>query len=213
MEKRMDSKTIVLAGWLALASLPAFGQAQTDTLTPTIPASQIEALQLASTYEFLSTATGIDEFQTKAAALAENAAQSAEVKAFAQKMAAEHLKLVAAATKAGEADQTDIAAAHIDGQGQNLLIKMEVLEGAEFDRAYAEAQVFMHQFAIATYKGFAGKDNNLGRFAAATLPTIEQHYAEAMALAQSLGMGGAEQTQAPASGGEQTEAEAEDSAQ
>lgn len=208
----MRSKALLMAAFLAAAPGSALAQAQTDTMTPTIPASQIEALQLSSTYEFLSAASGIDEFQTKSAALAARLAQSPEVKAFAEKLSAAHLKLVEESAKAGLADDTDIAAANIDGEQQGLLTKMEVLEGAEFDRAYLEAQLFVHQRAIAIYKGFSDRDNNLGRFAQANLPAIVGRYEEALALAQTLGIGAAAQTQAPVGNGEPTEAQGEDAA-
>jgi len=209
----MRIKAVILAALLTAAPFPALAQAQTDTLTPTIPATQIEALQLASTYEFLSTSSGVDEFQTKVAELAASRATSPEVKAFAQKMSDEHLALLRDATNAGQADGVELAGATIDGEQQGLLTKMETLEGEAFDRAFMESQIFVHQRAIATYKGYAKEPNNLGRFAAAALPKVIAHYEEALALAQKFGIGAAQQSQAPAEGAEQTEAQGEDAAQ
>lgn len=188
----MKTTGIILAVLLTAAPHTVFAQAQTDTLTPTIPATQIEALQLATPYEFLSASTGVDEFEVKAADLAATLAESNDVKIFAERTKADHLALVAEAKVAGKADKADIAGATIDGEQQGLLTKMEGLRGAAFDRAYAEAQVFVHQRAVAVYKGYAEKDTNLGRFAAATLPKIVSHFEEAQRLAAALGAGGAQ---------------------
>ena len=181
---------IILAALVACAPLPAFAQAKTDTLIPTIPESQIEAAKLSSTYEFLSTATSIDDFQVKAAALAESAAQSEEVKAFAATMASHHAELAKQDIAAGKAEKVEIATPSVDGEQQGLLTKLEGLKGPEFDRAYVEAEVYIHQRAIAIYKGYAGENNALGRFAAEALPAVKQHYAEVIKLAGNFGKQG-----------------------
>lgn len=191
------ARSIILAALIALAPLPAFAQAQTDTLTPTIPESQIEAAKLSSTYEFLSTATSIDDFQVKSAALAEKLAASQEIKDFAAMMATHHADLAKQSTEAGKAAKTDIATPSVDGEQQGLLTKLEGLKGADFDRAYVEAEVYIHQRAIAIYKGYAGKDDALGQYAAATLPTVVEHYAEVTRLAGEFGKAGVEQQPAP----------------
>ncbi len=189
----MVARGIILATLLALAPLPAWAQAQTDTLTPTIPESQIEAAKLSSTYEFLSVATSIDDFQVKAAKLAETGAQSEDVKAFAAMMASHHTDLAKQSTEAGKAEKVEIATPSVDGEQQGLLTKLEGLKGPDFDRAYVEAEVYIHQRAIAIYKGYAGENNSLGRFAAQALPAVAEHYGQAIKLAEQFGKEGTKQ--------------------
>lgn len=185
---RIMARRFILAALIALAPLPAFAQAQTDTLTPTIPESQIEAAKLSSTYEFLSVSTSIDDFEAKSAVLAGRLAESADVKAFAAGMAADHVAMAEAALAAGKGDKVEIATPSVDGEQQGLLTKLEGLKGAEFDRSYIESQIYVHQRAIAIYKGYAGRQDNLGRFAAATLPKVVEHYSAVLGMAEKFGL-------------------------
>ncbi len=175
-------------------SAPARAQTQSDKVAPTIPETQIKPAELSSDYEFLSAATSADEFIVKASAVAATNAGSPDVKTLAAEFAAEHQAIMNAVIAAGKADKVEIAAPSVDGEQQGLLGKLQSLEGAEFDKAYVESQLFAHQRTISYYRGYADKGNNLAKFAAETTPQLVKHYAALLALADKVGIGSAAQT-------------------
>ena len=190
----MRSRSVI--SWTAAFlcfSLPVFAQSQGDSSIPTIPESQIQPRQFSSTYEFLSTADASSEFEILSSTMALKKSQSDEIKMLAQRMIDDHTRAQQALREAGKADQTEIAAPSPDGEQKGLLNKMEPVTGADFDRLYIESQIFAHQRAIAIFKGYQTNDNNLGRFAAKTLPTLVQHYAMVIEAANGMQATGAVQ--------------------
>jgi putative membrane protein len=179
---------IPLAMVACLAS-PAFAQDPARKVAPTIPESQIAPADLSSPYEFLSAATSASEFIRQAGALAEAKQSSAAVKATASALAEKHAKLISDARAAGKTDGVEIAQPSVDGEQQGLLGKLQGLDEAEFDRALIEAYVFVHQRAIALYRGYAETADSLGKFAAATSPQITTDYSK---VAEMAAMSGAE---------------------
>lgn len=179
---------VTLAVVACLAS-PALAQDPARKVVPTIPESQIAPADLSSPYEFLSAATSASEFIRQAGALAEAKQSSAAVKATASALGDTHTQLIAHARSAGKTDGVEIAKPSVDGEQQGLLGKLQGLDGAEFDRALIEAYVFVHQRAIALYRGYAEKADSLGKFAAAASPQITTDYYK---VAQMATMSGAE---------------------
>ncbi len=193
-------RQILLASSLValMAPVTAFAQVDMGKVTPTIPESQIEAAEFSSPFEYVSAATSIDQFEIEAAALAQERAGSSEVKSFAADMATRHEALMSDIRAAGKADQVDIAKPSVDGEQQGMLGKMEALNGEEFDRAYANTQVYIHQRAIAIHRGYAENQDSLGKFAAAALPSLLTDYTAAITLAETVGVTSAEQQPAEA---------------
>ncbi|MBE7186114.1 MAG: DUF4142 domain-containing protein [Methylobacterium mesophilicum] len=181
--------TLVL---LTLGS-PVLAQSQGDSSIPTIPESQIEPRALSSTYEFLSTADAADAFAITAGKMALGRAAAGNIKTLAQTLIDDHTRMQQALRAAGEADRTEVAAASPDGEQKGLLNKMEAVKGADFDRLYVESQIFLHQRTIAIFKGYQKQDNNLGRYAAKTLPSLVQHYSMIIEAAGGLQAVGAVQ--------------------
>lgn len=66
--------------------------------------------------------------------------------------------------------------------------KIEKLEGAAFDRAFAQAMVESHEEAVVLFRRAAAQctDEDLKGFAIKTLPTLEGHLTEARALKAGL---------------------------
>jgi putative membrane protein len=185
----MPRRLILAALPLAiLMALPAHAQTPDDSVAPTIPETQIEGRTFSSPYEFLSAASSVDDFQIKSAALAESLAESADIKRFAATAASEHAALTAEMIAAAKTEKVEIAQPSVDGEQKGLLSKLEARNGASFDKSYVEAQLFVHQRAIAMYRGYAAEDNALGTFAAAHLPTLVGHYAELVRMARALGV-------------------------
>lgn len=178
---------------LLLLCSPALAQSQGDSSIPTIPESQIEPRALSSTYEFLSTADAADDFAITAGKMALQKSGADNIKTLAQTLVDDHSRMQQELRAAGKADNTEIAAASPDGEQKGLLNKMEPVTGTDFDRLYVESQIFLHQRAIAVFKGYQKENNNLGRYAAKTLPSLVQHYSMVIEAASGLQAVGAVQ--------------------
>lgn len=185
-------KRFVRLAVVACLASPALAQDPARKVVPTIPESQIAPADLSSPYEFLSAATSASEFIRQAGALAEAKQSSAAVKATASALGDTHTQLIADARAAGKTDGVEIAKPSVDGEQQGLLGKLQGLDGAEFDRALIEAYVFVHQRAIALYRGYAEKADSLGKFAAAASPQITTDYSKVAHMATMSGAEAAE---------------------
>jgi len=108
--------------------------------------------------------------------LAQQKAQSADVKEFGQRMEQDH----------GAANQQLMAIAsakgidmpkQLDRENKQLRDKLAKADGAAFDREYMQAMVKDHKKDIKEFEKQAksGKDADLKNFAQTTLPTLKQH--------------------------------------
>lgn len=174
-----------LAVSLVVAS-PAFAQSQADSSVPTIPESQIEPRKVATTFEFVATASSGNAFEIEAARLALEKAQSPEVKALAQTMLDDHTAAQEELLAVGKSANTDIAKPAPDGEQQGLLDKLAAADAAAFDAAYIDSQVFAHQRALALFKGYAEGSEPLNQYAAKTVPVLQMHYQMVLDLAAKL---------------------------
>lgn len=115
--------------------------------------------------------------EVNAGKMAVEKSQSAEVKAFAQKMIDDHTKalddVTALAQSKGVTLPTDVDAPH-----KAMAAKLGKLSGAAFDKAYmADAGVSDHTKVHAKLKGFESKakDADVKALAGKMLPTVEEH--------------------------------------
>lgn len=191
----MKNRYLILALTLALvAMLAACAQesttVETDTnvnQTDTQPMSDLTATDTTATaanYGSLSPEDGA--FVNKAAMgglaevqygnLALQKAQSADVKSFAQKMVTDHgaanQELQALASTKGMTLPTELTGTHKAGYDH-----LNMLSGAEFDKAYMQHMVADHQTDIAEFEKAASSatDSELKAFASKTLPILQQH--------------------------------------
>ena len=127
---------------------------------------------------FANTAAASDRFEIESSKLAQAQGSSAAVKSFAGKMITAHegstakLKTtVAGLSPAITPDDTLSAGQQAD------LDSLRNLKGAEFDTAYAAAQVKAHQEALDALKGYAatGDTPALKDFANGLVPTVTAH--------------------------------------
>jgi len=107
--------------------------------------------------------------------LAESHAQSADVKAFGQKMVQDHgaandkLKTVA------EQDHIQLPT-QPSAKDQNTINRLSRLHGEAFDKAYAQTMVKDHKMDVSEFKQEARAANSpVQNFAQATLPTLQEH--------------------------------------
>lgn len=138
--------------------------------------------------DFLERAAESGHTEIAGSKLAQQKARSADVKAFAEQMIADHTKvaqeLAALAKSKGYTPPTEPSL--IDKA------KLKTLEMRDegFDKAYAdEIGVQAHQDAVDLFKQAAeqAKDADVKAFAVKTLPALEQHLTMAKALQQKVG--------------------------
>jgi len=116
--------------------------------------------------------------------LASQQGTSAAVKTFAQQMVSDHSKANAGLKAAAEKAQADVPSAPSEDQ-QATLTHLKGLQGAEFDKAYADAMVKDHKATIELFEKEASKGDSgpIKTFASTTLPTLKHH----LQMAESLG--------------------------
>jgi putative membrane protein len=133
-----------------------------------------------NTQLYVANAAISDLYEIQSSQLALGKAQSAQVKAFAKQMIAEHtattnqLKALAAKQEVGRALPTEL-----DPRHKAMLDALKGASGASFDKAYIDQQTTAHQEALLLHGNYASKGqfDDLKAFATATTPKI-QHHAE-----------------------------------
>lgn len=141
-----------------------------------------------STADFVKTAAISDMYEVEAAQVAESRSTNGAVKNFAAKMVEAHtatttqLKDILAST-----NQTSLAPSGLDAKHQGELDQLKRVAAAQFDTTYAQQQVQAHEDAVTLFTGYSqsGQDPQIKKFAADTLPTIQQHLDMARQLSAS----------------------------
>jgi len=119
--------------------------------------------------------------------LAESNGSSEAVKTFGTRMIAEHTKAADKLKQAAEQEHitlpTDLAP-----KDQATYDSLAKLNGAEFDRAYAQDMVKDHQQDLRDFQHEAnqGNDDVIKAFAADTLPMIQQHLDQAKEMLKTV---------------------------
>ena len=191
----MTRPLLIAGAAIAALSLAACGQ-KTETKGAATPAEQAATPDAnpaatiatpadeASAPVFVEKASASDLFEIEAAKLAQATSKNAEVKKFAADMVAAHTKSTAALKKAiADAGQTTLVVVTV--LPADLQAKLDDLKkAANFDKAYLENQVDAHQGALNLMQRYAqdGDVPAIKAFAAATAPTVQQHYDHAKTL-------------------------------
>jgi putative membrane protein len=187
----MINKTLYIAA-LALPLLsagPALAQtaAPTTPMTPGAAAPSTMAPATADTTpapadlsaadkRFIQKAAVGGMAEVQVAQLAEQKTQDPTVKAFAEKMIADHTpnneQLIKLAESKGVTPPTELDAMH-----QKQMTKLQSLSGKKFDATYLKGQEKDHAMMLKTFKAEAksGHDPDLKQFAQTTIPVIEEH--------------------------------------
>jgi putative membrane protein len=120
--------------------------------------------------------------------LASEKASNATVKAFGQRMVADH-------GKAGDELKMVVASKQItlptsiDAKHKATYDRLSGLSGAAFDRAYVTDMVADHKKDVAAFseESTSGKDSDIKAWAAKTLPTLREHLRMIEELDKELG--------------------------
>ncbi len=147
---------------------------QPDTRTPAQTDTQ-KTVKFDADRTFLMTAGQGGHAEVVLAALATKKAGNDEVKKLAQLLEKEHSannqELKSLATSKGV-----VVATTLDAEHQQLHDRLEKLDGAAFDRAYATAMVDGHKKMIALFEqASVSKDAQVKAFAEKTLPALREH--------------------------------------
>jgi putative membrane protein len=144
---------------------------------------QQEATQGAKTMKsvtpqsFASQAAVISKAEIELGQIALKNTQDENVRTYAERMVKDH-SAADQKLKAIAAKQNLQLPQSLDQEHQSLKTKLQGLKGEEFDRAYAQAMAKGHDKAVALFESAsqqAQMPDDLKRFAASTLPTLEQH--------------------------------------
>jgi putative membrane protein len=120
------------------------------------------------------------------AELAATKAESADVKAYADRLHRDHEK--ANAELETIAQQMDVTVSDPSTAQQDVKRRLQGLSGVAFDRAYIQQMVEDHQKAIAAFTTASKEaEGSVKDFAARTLPTLQDHLSRAQALERQLG--------------------------
>ena len=134
---------------------------------------------------FANAAAASDRFEIESSKLAAASASSPAVKSFADKMVTAHsastAKLKATAGGLNPAITPDDT---LSAEQQSTLDTLKAAKGADFDTAYAAAQVDAHQKALDALNGYAASGDTpaLKDFAKGLVPTVTAHLNMAKAL-------------------------------
>jgi putative membrane protein len=163
---------------------------QPDVTTPDAPADEAATAEqdvaaagdptamTGEAQEFVDKAAVSNQFEIESSKVALEAAESPQVKDFAQKMVDDHTKagedLKAAV---GNAGAELMVPAELDKEHADKLAQLQSLSGAEFDQQYVEMQTAAHDQAVELFSSYAedGDNEALKEFAANTLPTLQEH--------------------------------------
>lgn len=153
---------------------PAAEQVATDAGE----ASEAVAVAVGPAQSFADAAAASDNFEIAMSRLAESKAVSAKIESFAAEMIKAHTestaKLKSAAASATPAITPDPA---LTPEQQKTLNELSAKSGADFDSAYARAQVEAHQMTLDAMKAYSanGDAAPLKAFAGKTIPTAQHH--------------------------------------
>ena len=138
-----------------------------------------------SAQDFANAAAASDTFEIETSKLALASAQSAAVKAFAQKMIDAHTQSTAKLDKAAASVAPPVTPdATLAPDQQQALDQLRGKKGADFDAQYVNIQRDAHQRTLDAIKNYAAKGDQppLNAFANEMIPIVSGHLAMAKAL-------------------------------
>jgi putative membrane protein len=127
---------------------------------------------------FANTAASSDAFEIETSKLAAGQAASAKVKTFAENMIKAHTDSTAKLKTAAAAATPPVTPVPLmSTMQQQTLTELQGKSGADFDTAYAKAQVAAHQMTLDALKAYSASGDvaSLKSFATAMVPIVTGH--------------------------------------
>jgi putative membrane protein len=137
--------------------------------------------------QFLSYAAEDNQAEIQLCLLAEKKAHDPAVKAFARLMVNDHIGVESRLAALANGEQIDLPNGNGE-EGDKVLSKMQSTQREDFDKAFLKAQIEDHANDIKKFSNIEKETQNEGvkRFAAETLPILQQHAQLAKAVQSSL---------------------------
>jgi len=175
--------TAALAGTHAFAqssqtqpNQPASGQYGNKPTTDTKPTIKADSPPATADHHFVMDVAMDGMAEVELGQLAQQRAESSEVKQFAQRMIDDHGKANDEVKSLASSKNITLLTG-VDAKHKATHDRLAKLSGAAFERAYMQTMVTGHQNAVKAFRqeSSTGKDADIKAFAAKTLPTIEDH--------------------------------------
>ena len=133
----------------------------------------------ASSTAFIKEAAAGGMAEVELGKLAQERAQSDEVKSFAKRMVDDHSKANDELQQMAQKKNITLSK-QLDGKHKALYDRLSKLSGAQFDRAYMDAMLQDHRHDVAAFeRETKSSDADVRDFASRTLPTLQDHLANA----------------------------------
>ncbi|MFL6628434.1 MAG: DUF4142 domain-containing protein [Vitreoscilla sp.] len=138
--------------------------------------------------EFARLVAQSDGYELAAAQTALAQSHNRQVRAFAERMIADHEHMARSLGDAAKAAGLEAPRPHVGGDQARFLTSLQSLRGDEFDREYGRQQMLAHTSALTVMRSYAekGSDPNMRRMAASAAPLIERHLQAARQLVQAV---------------------------
>jgi putative membrane protein len=133
--------------------------------------------------EFVNKAGHDNLAEQQTGQLAATQGESPAIRAFGERMVADHGKAYQALKQAAAKSEALVPTQPTAAQAK-AAEALQALEGAAFDQKYAQMMAEDHEKAVALFRmqSTRGTDPDLKAYATATLPTLEEHLSMAKAL-------------------------------
>ena len=135
--------------------------------------------------DFVNKAAASDRFEIESSRLAEASATSPAVKEFAAMMIKAHTDSTAKLKSTLASNPSDVTVDDaLNAEQQAQLDELKTKKGADFDTAYAAAQVGGHEKTLAELRNYASNGDNdaLKTFAQDLVPIVTEHLNQAKKL-------------------------------
>jgi putative membrane protein len=164
----------------SLGCWAVFGRQETSPLSSTAQAAMTDEA-------FAKEAASGGMAEVKLGKLALDQGSSEAVKSFGTRMVAEHTK-AADQLKEAAAQEHLALPADLSSKDQAVYDRISKLNGADFDRAYAQDMVKDHQLDLQAFQREANHGNNgtMREFASQNVPMIQQHLEQAKKLLKTV---------------------------
>jgi len=175
---------------LSLTALPALPQANLrPDPAPRLPQQPGQGLALKD-QQFIVRAANLSDAEIEAGKLAASKAPAADVKAFGERVAADHQKLRKAIADLAQKANVKVESHASRPTWQAELQRLQGLSGADFEREFLNWQLQVHLSLADMYQTQASNspDTELAKFAIVSLKTVQDRFDEAKRLGGRYGL-------------------------
>lgn len=179
-------KIVFCAGATALALLAGPVHAADGPPPSTTNPPQSAAGAMSADGSFMTKAAGAGLYEVEVSKLAQDRADAAEVKKFAEMLVSHHTAANGELKALAQARSVDLPG-ELPSDKKARIDSLSKLSGADFDKAFVQkVGIDDHQSDIALFKRTANStgDAEVKAFAEKTLPVLEQHLQRAQAIAR-----------------------------